>query len=83
MKYHAPTKCFVLSPADIEQAARGLLNAIKHIRLQAELPLEPYAPANPMQSPQFAEQGIIDAALSLGIDLGSSRYGALDVRNAP
>jgi hypothetical protein len=34
-----------------------------------------------MDHPEFAEQGILDAARDLGIDLGADRAGKLDVSN--
>jgi len=83
MKYHAPTKAFTVTADALDGAAMALRYAIKNIREQAGLPLEPHDTEHAMDFPQFAEQGIIDAAGYLGIDLGAKRHGKLDVRDAP
>lgn len=80
MRYHAPTKCFTVTHQDLDLAVTQLLWAIRCIREQAQLPLESHRREGKMEPPQFAEQGILDAAKTLGIDLGAARFGQLDVR---
>ena len=42
MKYHAPTKSFVVNGDSYEMAALNMKCAIRHIRTLAGLPLEPH-----------------------------------------
>lgn len=79
MKYHAPTKGLTFEIRQLERASGSMLWAIASIRQAAGLPLGPRETPGPMKAPDFAEQGILDAAEALGIDLGESRYGRLDV----
>ena len=81
MKYHAPTNTFTVSPDDLKSASHLLRWAIKHIREGHELDTKGYDNDGPLENPQFAEIGILDAAKSLGIDLGAKRAGELDVSN--
>ena len=82
MTYHAPSNQFTVSQDDIQRAAGELLWAIKMIREGHGLDPNGYKHEGPMDSPQFAENGILNAARVLGIDLGAPRYGMLDVSNA-
>jgi hypothetical protein len=82
MKYHAPTKQFTVSADSLDRASRSLLWAIKHIRLGHNLDTKGYKKPGPMEDPQFAEAGILQAAKELGIDLGADREGKLDVSSA-
>ena len=82
MKYHAPTGQFTVSANELERAADSLRWAIKHIRLGHKLDPKGSDRPGPMEDPDFAEAGIIDAAITLGIDLGSDRPGKLDVSDA-
>lgn len=79
MKYHAPTKQFTVSSDSLDRASRSLLRAIKHIRLASDLDPKGYTKPGLMDSPQFAENGILRAARELGIDLGAYSEGELDV----
>lgn len=79
MKYHAPTGQFTISHKDLDHAASSLLAAIKGIREIGERPLTKYKLEGPLEAPEFAQQRIIDAAKSLGIDLGSDWGNELDV----
>lgn len=83
MKYHAPTKCFVVTGDSYEMAALNMKLAIKHVREMAGLPFEPHKGNVVMGPPEFAEAAILGAAAALGIDLGAQRHGHLDVRTAP
>lgn len=82
MKYHYPSGQFTVSAKELECAAQSLRWAIKHIRLGHNLDPKGCDRPGPLQHPDFAESGIIDAATSLGIDLGSDRPGKLDVSAA-
>lgn len=83
MKYHAPTKSFVVNGDSYEMAALLMKCAIRHIRTLAGLPLEPHNGKVVMGDAEFAEASIIGIANALGIDLGTQRHGHLDVRDAP
>jgi len=83
VKYHAPTNQFTVSAADLQRAAHSMRFAILHIRLAAGHPAIGYTNPGPMDSPEFAESGILDAARDLGIDLGAVRPGKLDVSTKP
>lgn len=83
MNYHAPTKQFTITLDQIQSSASTLLFAIKMVRKSAGLPLEGIAPAGAaMTDAHHAEQSILDACRSIGIDLGATRAGVLDVREA-
>jgi len=83
MQYHAPTKALTVKVDALEGAALALRHAIRQVRTQAGLPLEPHKGDVIMGPPQFAEAAILDAARYMGIDLGAQRHGMLDVRDAP
>lgn len=82
MRYHAPSKQFTVSPSDLQSCAATLLFAIKKIRQVAGLPLEGGERQGAMTDACHAEQAVLDACQSIGIDLGAIRAGTLDVRNA-
>lgn len=79
MKYHAPTNQFTISADELQRACHSLCWAIRHIREGHKLSPKGYERTGPMDDPEFAEQGILDAAKNLGIDLGADRPGKLDV----
>lgn len=79
MKYHAPTNQLTISPDELKRASHSLCWAIRHIREGHGLSPKGYDRSGPMDDPEFAEQGILDAAKDLGIDLGADRPGKLDV----
>lgn len=82
MKYHAPTDQFTISADELRRAAHALRWAIKHVRAGHGLDVKGYKRDGPMDDPEFAESGILDAARALGIDLGADRPGKLDVSDA-
>lgn len=83
MKFHAPTNQFTVSANELQLAANSLRWAIKHIRLGHGRSLKGGDERRgPMEDPDFAESGILDAAKNLGIDLGADRPGKLDVSDA-
>lgn len=79
MKYHAPTEQFTIAADEMKRASFMLFVAIRHIRKLSDRPLTPHVTSVAMESADFAEQSILDAASALGIDLGASRCGKLDV----
>lgn len=81
MQYHAPTNQFTISADDMKRASSLLRWSIRNIRDAHNLDPKGYKNEGPMEAPQFAETGILDAAKTLGIDLGADRYGKLDVSN--
>lgn len=82
MQYHAPTDQFTISADDLRCASCALRWAIKHIRLGHGLDLKGFSRSGPMEHPDFAEAGILDAAAALGIDLGNALPGKIDVSDA-
>lgn len=82
MHYHAPTKQFTVSLDNLQSSASYMRFAIQMIRKSAGLPLEGGERSGPMTSACHAEQSILDASRLLGVDLGATRAGQLDVRDA-
>jgi hypothetical protein len=79
MLYHHPTQQFTVSPDELKHAANDLTYAIKNIRLLAGRDLRGYDNPGNMDHAEFAEDGILQAAKALGINLGATRAGKLDV----
>ncbi len=83
MRFHAPTKQFTVSLDQIQSCTDNLQFAIKKIRQAAGLPLDGNAyQGAAMDDACHAEQAILNACQALGIDLGATRAGQLDVRKA-
>jgi hypothetical protein len=82
MKYHSPTNQIVISIEDIKEACASLRWAIKHIRIAGHCDPRGYVTDGALTDTDFAEGAILDAANALGIDLGATRRGQLDVSNA-
>lgn len=83
MKYHAPTKCFVIDQRAIEGAAMYLRYAMKTIREQSGFPMEPHKRPGCMTLGCHAEKALIDLANEIGIDLGGRWPGEIDLRDKP
>ena len=81
MKYHAATNQFTVASDDLQRASHAMRWAIKHIRIASGLDTKGCKRPGPMDDPEFAEAGVLDAARCLGIDLGADRAGELDVSN--
>ena len=81
MQYHAPSKQFTVSLDNLQSSAGCMRVALKMIRLSAGLSLDGGERQGPMTSACHAEQAILDASRMLGIDLGATRAGLLDVRS--
>ena len=81
MKYHALTNEFTVSPQQLKQASAHFFYAIKAVKETAGLPLHPYKRETCLEKPDFAMCGIIQAAKSLGIDLGAEFGNDIDSSN--
>jgi hypothetical protein len=80
MNYHAPTSQFTVSAEALARASTKFRYAIKNIRTGANLDLAGYdwtKTSTPWA--EYAEDAILNAARDLGIDLGASNPGKLDV----
>jgi hypothetical protein len=80
MNYHAPTNQFTISAEALARASVKLRHAIRKIRPGANFDLAGYDWAK-ARTPwaEYAEDAILNAARDLGIDLGASNPGKLDV----
>lgn len=83
MKYHAPTKCFVIEARAIEGAAMYLRYAMKTMREHSGFPMEPHKRPTCMTLACHAEKALIDLANEIGIDLGGRWPGEIDLRDKP
>ena len=82
MHYHAPSKQFTISVDKLQNHAAAMRFAIRKIREIANLPLEGDTRPVQMTPACHAEQAILDSCMIIGIDLGATRAGKLDVRNS-
>lgn len=82
MQYHAPSNQFTISLDQLQGHAGCMRFAIKMIRKSAGLPLQGGERQGPMSDACHAEQAILDACRLIGVDLGATRAGVLDVQNA-
>ncbi|SBW84512.1 hypothetical protein PVE_R2G0486 [Pseudomonas veronii 1YdBTEX2] len=80
MQYHAPTKQLTVSLDNLEASAAAFRFAIKMLRKAANFPLEGDGRPVHMTDACHAEQAILNGALFLGINLGATLPGELDVR---
>lgn len=80
MNYNPITKKLEITTEKADTAAQQLLWAMKHIRLSSGLPLDKYEHDGPLNGPDFAMKGILDAAKELGIDFGVQWGCQLDLR---
>jgi hypothetical protein len=83
MKYHAPTKCFVIEPRALEGAALHLRYAMRCVRELGGFPLEPHKRETHMTKACHAEKALIDLAGEIGIDMGGTWPGTIDLRDKP
>lgn len=83
MKYHAPTKCFVIEPAAIERVALEIRYAMQGVRKLAKRPLEPYKRDGAMSHACHVEKTLLDIAAHIGIDMGAQWPGQIDLRDKP
>lgn len=80
MKYNAKTKGFSVTAEEMKLAAGSFYYALRHIRQLAGLPLDRYKSDGPLDHAAHAQRGILDAAKTLGIDLGAEWGEDLDLR---
>jgi hypothetical protein len=83
MRYHAPTKCFVIERQSMELLAMQLRYAMQGVRELGGFPLEPHKRDSCMTRACHVEKALIDLADRLGIDLGGTRPGQIDLRDKP
>lgn len=80
MEYHGPTKKLTVCVTDVDCAVTAMYYAIAKIRKLAKKPLTPYKRTDgALSTADHAMKAIIDAAKSLGIDLGARWGNQLDV----
>jgi len=79
MQYNPTTKGLSITVKDADAAASSLLSAIFYSRQVQGMPLEG-SPNGPPTGDTTCEYCILNAATALGIDLGATRPGVLDVR---
>ncbi len=83
MRYHAPTKGFIIDQQDLEFFALSVPYVIKQIRIAAGLPLDKYEMEGGFLSPaDHAMRGVLEMADRLGIEVGARWGNELDVRKA-
>ena len=80
MIYDAKTKRFTVSAQEMQLAAGSFYYALRHIRELAGLPLDRYERDGALENADHAQRGILDAAKTLGIDLGAEWGEDLDLR---
>lgn len=82
MTYHAPTNQFTVTRDELLKASYLLKHAIRKIRQGANLELRGYDNlTRDTDAAELAEGSILNAAKTLGIDLGADAPGILDVSN--
>jgi hypothetical protein len=79
VKFHAPTKQFTVSKNDLDEAVANLEYAMRHIREMVGLPMGKYARKGILTHSDHAQKGILDAAKTLGIDMGAEWGNELDL----
>lgn len=80
MRYHAPSKQFTICVDQLHNHAASMRFVIRKIREIANFPLEGGDRPVQMTAACHAEQAILDSCMMIGIDLGATRAGQLDVR---
>lgn len=84
MMYHAPTGRMVVDLNALKGATLHLRYAMKKIREQAGIPLEPYAKEpGRLSDADMAQMALIEVAEAFGIDMGVPRqqFHKLDLRD--
>ncbi|EJC7175933.1 hypothetical protein DC915_RS01590 [Vibrio parahaemolyticus] len=79
MKYHQPTKSFVIEANTIERVAESIKYSLKMVREAGGKPLKPYDVNGMMDDCDHAQATIMDIADALDIDLGHRRFNMLDL----
>ena len=83
MKYHATTKCFVIELAALERISLQLRYAMQGARELGGFPLEPHKRPGAMTCACHLEKALINLAEDIGIDLGGTWPGDIDLRDKP
>jgi hypothetical protein len=82
MKYSTVHKALIIPVEDLERAAASLRYAIKAHRKSHNLPLTRFKHQGPVNDIYMVESVLLDAAKSVGLELGAARVGDLDVSDA-
>jgi len=82
MLYDPIKNALIIEIKDVQRAAHSIRYTIAHIRKLAKMPLRGFKhQSGPMTDSEFAESALLDLAKELGIEIGATRYGELDVRS--
>lgn len=81
MKYHLPSGGYIVPCEDFKRAAYSLRYVMRTIREIAGLPMDRYSRIGPLTAADHAQQGVIDAAKAMGIDMGADWCNEIDLRN--
>jgi len=82
MRYHAPTKGFLIDQDALNFIALSVTYTIKQIRIANGLPLDSYEQDGPLTPADHAMRGVLEMADRLGIETGARWGNELDVRKA-
>ena len=82
MKYHAPTKGYLIDKDALEFVALSIPYVIKQIRISAGLPLDRYERNGLLTPEDHAMRGVLEIADRLGIEIGVRWGNELDVRKS-
>lgn len=83
IKYHAPSRGFLISFDDLQRTADSVLHSMRQIRMGAGLPLVASTSDPSTEKDTHARHALMELmrqAQDLGIDLGADRWYKLDVR---
>ncbi len=81
MHFNPATQKIEISPQDATMAYHDLRNALKHVRLMANRPLDKHPRPGPMDNADHAGRAILSAAKSLGLSMGAEWAEDLDLRD--
>ena len=81
MTYDPKKNVIQITPEQARRAYDSLRWAMKHIRLASGRPLDRHEHHGPLESVDFAQSDIMDAAKDLGIDMGAAHAEELDPRD--
>lgn len=80
MNYNPRKKLIQITIKEADKVYTNFIYALRSIRHLAGLPLDKYEQEGPLTHVDFAQQGILQAARNLGIDMGAEWGNELDLR---